>query len=60
MKLNLIKPDLYFSIACVNMTGLEKLKSQVGDVEFISLLNHLTVTFEAICEVRILVLLLLK
>lgn len=40
-----------FSIAYINITGLEKLKAQTEAAEYVNVINDLAVTFEALCEV---------
>ncbi|XP_067937013.1 adenylate cyclase type 6-like, partial [Watersipora subatra] len=40
------------SIAYINITGLEKLKVQIESSEYVSIINDLSVTFEALCEVH--------
>lgn len=40
------------SIACITISGLEKLRSQTDSTDYVNIINDLTQTFESLCEVN--------
>lgn len=43
---------LIYSIACITISGLEKLRGQTDVSDYVNIINDLTQTFESLCEVN--------